>query len=193
MIIKNALPTVLVLASGKGRRYREAGGTTHKLDALLAGKPVLEHTLDAVRASGLAWHLERQPLHGGMGDALAAAVAATWESEGWLVLPADMPLVLPATLRAVALALQAGASAAQPVVGGRPGHPVGFAAHQRESLRALAGDEGARLVLARLRETGQVVALPCDDAGALEDIDTPTDLRRAEALWRERQAGDLSA
>ena len=45
-------PTVLILASGRGERFKASGGTVHKLQALLAGKPVLQHTLDAVRASG---------------------------------------------------------------------------------------------------------------------------------------------
>ncbi|MBT9442673.1 MAG: nucleotidyltransferase family protein, partial [Acidovorax sp.] len=51
------LPVVLVLASGRGDRFVASGGQVHKLRALLAGVPVLEHTLAAVRASGLAWHL----------------------------------------------------------------------------------------------------------------------------------------
>jgi molybdenum cofactor cytidylyltransferase len=45
------LPSVLILASGRGERFKASGGTVHKLQALLAGKPVLQHTLDAVRAS----------------------------------------------------------------------------------------------------------------------------------------------
>ena len=60
-------PTVLVLASGRGERFRASGGTVHKLQAELQGKPVLQHTLDAVRASGLPWHLEDRG-HPGMGD-----------------------------------------------------------------------------------------------------------------------------
>ena len=46
-------PTVIVLASGRGERFRAAGGSGHKLQAALAGATVLEHTLTAVRASGL--------------------------------------------------------------------------------------------------------------------------------------------
>ena len=95
------LPTIIVLASGRGERFIASGGTTHKLQALLSGKPVLQHTLDAVRASGLPWHLEQGP-HPGMGDAIAAAVRATSDSAGWLVLPADLPLVQPQTLRELA-------------------------------------------------------------------------------------------
>src|SRR5688572_6597570 len=93
-------PTVLVLASGRGERFAASGGGTHKLQALLAGKPVLQHTLDAVAASGLPWHVEDAG-HDGMGDTIAAAVRATPDAAGWLILPGDLPLVQGATLRAV--------------------------------------------------------------------------------------------
>ena len=41
------LPVVLVLASGRGERFRASGGTTHKLQALLGARTVLDHTLAA--------------------------------------------------------------------------------------------------------------------------------------------------
>ena len=75
-------PTVLVLASGRGERFIASGGSTHKLQALLAGKPVLQHTLEAVAASGLPWHLENAG-HPGMGDSIAAAVRATSGVRPW--------------------------------------------------------------------------------------------------------------
>ena len=78
-----------------------------KLAAPLGGSTVLEHTLAAVRASGLPWHLEDAG-HPGMGDSLSAAVRATADAPGWLVLPADLPLVSPQTLLKVADALHAG-------------------------------------------------------------------------------------
>ena len=102
------LPVVLVLASGRGERFAASGGQVHKLRALLAGKPVLEHTLAAVHASELPWHLEDAG-HPGMGDSIAAAVRATAQASGWLVLPGDLPLVRPETLRALAQALAHGA------------------------------------------------------------------------------------
>ncbi|MFS2166500.1 NTP transferase domain-containing protein, partial [Variovorax sp. Varisp62] len=88
-------PVVIVLASGRGERFIAAGGTGSKLKALLAGRPVLERTLDAVRASGLPWHVEDAG-HPGMGDSIAAAVRATPDAAGWLILPGDLPLVQPA-------------------------------------------------------------------------------------------------
>lgn len=186
------LPTVIVLASGRGERFLASGGTTHKLQALLAGKPVLQHTLDAVRASGLPWHLEDAG-HPGMGDSIAAAVRATAGSEaGWLILPGDLPLVSAGTLRAVAAALvsaaalQRGSSAVDvpavvvPVYQGERGHPVGFSAQCGAALAALQGDKGAAAVV----RACAVQELVVNDAGCVMDVDTVEALRAAQALWR---------
>jgi molybdenum cofactor cytidylyltransferase len=182
-----ALPIVIVLASGRGERFVASGGTGSKLQALLAGVPVLARTLAAVRASGLPWHLEDAG-HAGMGDSLAAAVRATPNAAGWLVLPADLPLVQPTTLQQVAAALADGARAVQPQHAGTRGHPVGFGADSYAALAALAGAQGAAPVLRALREAGAVLEMEVGDAGILTDIDTVADLARAEALLAQRGA-----
>lgn len=182
-------PTVIVLASGRGERFLASGGTVHKLSALLGGRPVLEHTLAAVRESGLPWHLEDAG-HPGMGDSIAAAVRATADAGGWLILPADLPLVQPATLRRIAEVLSQSLSqwqAVQPVHAGARGHPVGFAASNGAALMALAGPLGAASVLRGLRATNAVGEVEVDDAGVVTDIDTLDDLARAEALLRQRR------
>ena len=84
---------VLVLASGRGERFVASGGKGSKLQAQLAGRPVLEHTLAAVRASGLRLHVEDAG-HPGMGDSIAAGVRATADADGWLVLPPRVPKTL---------------------------------------------------------------------------------------------------
>ena len=178
-------PTVLVLASGRGERFAASGGRVHKLQALLGDKTVLQHTLDAVRSSGLPWHLEDIG-HPGMGDSIAAAVRATANADGWLVLPGDLPLIQAATLRQVAQALQD-----HPVVvpvfqtqGGPRGHPVGFARSCGEALLALKGNQGAAPVLRSFVATEFIV----DDPGTVTDIDTLQDLEMASALWAARQS-----
>ncbi|SFP25067.1 molybdenum cofactor cytidylyltransferase [Variovorax sp. OK605] len=180
-------PVVIVLASGRGERFIAAGGTGSKLQALLAGRPVLERTLDAVRASGLPWHLEDAG-HPGMGDSIAAAVRATSGAAGWLILPGDLPLVQPATLRAVAAALGGRVNAVQPQFQGERGHPVGFAAGCGAQLATLEGNLGASPVLRAMRAIDSVADLAVDDAGVVTDIDTPEALARAEALWLARAA-----
>lgn len=184
---QNPAPVVLLLASGRGERFAASGGAVHKLRALLAGRSVLEHTLAAVRASGLDWHLEDRGLPG-MGDSIAAAVRATAGAGGWLVLPGDLPLIQPATLRHIAHAL-AHCTVAQPVHQGRRGHPVGFAAQCLPDLLALTGDQGAQRVLQKYAQQGRVQWLPIDDEGTVCDIDTVQDLERAAQRWAARRGG----
>lgn len=173
-------PVVVVLASGKGERFKASGGQVHKLKALLAGKPVLEHTLQAVRASGLPWHLEDVG-HAGMGDSIAAAVRATQAASGWLILPGDLPLIQSATLIRLASAL-ATHFAVVPVHKGQRGHPVGFSAACRDALMNLQGNKGAALVLAQF----SAIEIDVNDVGAVTDIDTLDDLARAEVLYQAR-------
>lgn len=177
-----------MLASGRGERFRAAGGTGSKLQAVLADQSVLGHTLDAVRASGLPWHLEDAG-HPGMGDSIAAAVQATKDAVGWLILPGDLPLVQAATLRAVAAALSVKVRAAQPSFQGERGHPVGFSADCFAELSSLQGNLGAAPVLKALRETGAVANVEVDDIGIVTDIDTPEALAQAERLLLVRRAG----
>lgn len=178
------LPTVLVLASGRGERFAASGGSIHKLQAMLAGKPVLQHTLDAVAASGLPWHVE-QAGHSGMGDSIAAAVRATPEAAGWLVLPGDLPLVRSETLRTVAQALTQH-SVVIPLYQGLRGHPVGFSVACREGLLGLKGNQGAAPVVRVQQAINSVAFLALDDIGTVTDIDTVEDLARAEALFAAR-------
>jgi molybdenum cofactor cytidylyltransferase len=176
-------PVVLVLASGRGERFQASGGQGSKLQALLGGRTVLERTLDAVRASGLPWHVEAAG-HAGMGDSIAAAVRATRSAPGWLVLPGDLPLVQAATLQAVAAALREHAVVV-PAFEGQRGHPVGFAAACGDALAALSGPQGAASVLKLFGAT----VLPTQDIGCITDIDTLADLAEAERRLSRGEPG----
>lgn len=192
--------SVIVLAAGRGSRY---AGDTHKLAARLDGRAVLACTLDHAIGSGLPVVVVTTaallPLACesvaardvvvlpeadagpdlGMGSSIAAGVEARPDAAGWLVLPGDMPLVQPQTLRAVARELDDHAIAyAQHL--GRRGHPVGFAAELYSDLVRLQGDEGARRLVARYPAR----AVDCDDPGILIDIDTALDLELAHGGHR---------
>jgi len=171
-------PTVIILASGRGERFAASGGGTHKLQARLGDKTVLQHTLDAVQASGLPWHLEDAG-HPGMGDSIAAAVRATAQAAGWLILPADLPLIQSDTLRAVAAALS-DHEVVVPVYRGQRGHPVGFAARCRPALLALKGNQGAAPVV----RAHAAIEFIVDDVGCVTDIDTVEDLQAAARLMQ---------
>ncbi|NVO07133.1 MAG: nucleotidyltransferase family protein [Rhodoferax sp.] len=171
-----SLPTVLVLASGQGRRFAESGGVGNKLQADLAGKTVLQRTLAAVQASGLHWHLEDAG-HPGMGDSIAAAVRATRGAAGWLILPGDLPLLAPSTLLQLAQASPQ-ATVLVPVFAGQRGHPVRFGAACGEALLRLQGSAGAASVVAQY----PAVHWNVQDAGCVTDIDTLADLQRVRTF-----------
>jgi molybdenum cofactor cytidylyltransferase len=169
-------PTIIVLASGKGERFAASGGQVHKLQALLQGKKIIDWTIDAVRASGLPFHVEDAG-HPGMGDSIASAVRATPNTHGWLILPADLPLVQPATLLAVARALQT-AHQVIPIFNGQRGHPVGFSAKYVSELSNLEGNRGAAQVI----NAQAAIELIVSDMGCVMDIDTLQDLEAAQKL-----------
>lgn len=177
-----ALPVVIVLAAGRGERFIASGAATHKLDTLLNGVTVLNHTLAAVNASGLPWHLVRpEGGTGGMGESIAMGVQATSEAAGWLILPGDLPLVRAATLQRVAQALTA-QTVVMPRFQQHAGHPVGFGRRYFHALAALVGDVGAAAVVREARASGNVQDLPVNDDGIMRDIDTLADLDLAQGL-----------
>lgn len=202
-----ARPAVIVLAAGKGSRFR---GADHKLVQRLGSATVLATTLrtavatqfrviavttealaDVARRSVAARDVVVLPEVGspggeqlGMGYSIAAGVSASHDAAGWLILPGDMPIVRSTTLQAVAEQL-----AHHPVVyaqhHGRRGHPVAFASELYSELTGLRGDEGARRLVARYPAFGVEV----DDPGVLIDVDTEADL----ALVRSAQADRAGA
>jgi molybdenum cofactor cytidylyltransferase len=202
-------PVIVVLAAGLGRRF---GGVHHKLaqplgastvlgetvtHAIESGLPVVVVTTDQLRSDAASMAAGRDVVilpssaqsgrDFGMGTSIAAGVAARPDAEGWLVLPGDMPMVQPATLRAVAAAL-----ASHPVVfaqfQGRRGHPVGFSSELFSDLLRLTGDEGARRIVARYPSHGMEVP----DPGVLIDIDTQSDLAEVRSTVGA-QSADRSA
>lgn len=185
---KNA-PVVIVLAAGQGQRFRASGAQTGKLQALLHGRSVLEHTLAAVAASGLeAVLVENGPQwrSEGMGHSIARGVALSPDASGWLILPGDLPAILPQTLRTVARTLQAHGGVVRPQIQGRGGHPVGFSCGYRQPLLRLTGDNGAQTVVKTAQAQAQLHTLTLEDWGALADTDTLADLSRV-AKWLEQR------
>jgi molybdenum cofactor cytidylyltransferase len=196
-------PAIVVLAAGRGSRF---DATQHKLEQPLGAITVLGSTLRnaiqtqlpvvLVTTEALAPLAARQlarrdivvlpPAEAarGMGASIATGVAERSGAPGWLVLPADMPLVKPSSLLAVASALEQ-----HPIVfaqhQGRRGHPVGFSAELYSELIVLGGDEGARRLLARYPAHG----LEVDDRGVLVDVDTVADLQVARELAGSPAAG----
>lgn len=195
-------PAVVVLAAGRGMRFH---GDGHKLEQRLGSTAdtvlsrTLKHAIETrmrvvvVTTESLAPAVRRlvaardvvampdldsqgrvSPI--GMGHSIAAGVSATGDAEGWLVVPADMPLLRPDSMIAVADALEH-FPIAYAQHRGRQGHPVGFSAELYSELVALRGDEGARRIVARYPSQ----AIDLDDDGVLIDVDTVEDLARLQS------------
>jgi molybdenum cofactor cytidylyltransferase len=91
-----------------------------------------------------------------------------------LVLPADMPVVQSATIRAVADRARVVGRPVVPAFGAQRGHPIaipgGF-------CRALCGTDPTLSLKAALQIVGaDVLELAVDDPGVLKDVDVPADL-----------------
>jgi molybdenum cofactor cytidylyltransferase len=185
MSLSSTNPVVLVLAAGRGERFVASGGAVHKLQALLAGKRVIDHVLDAVKTSGLPYHVVTPDAsRPGMGDSIAAGIRATPGATAWLILPADLPLISPSTLRAVAFA--APCAVAIPVYKGQRGHPVRFGFECAEGLVNLQGNQGAAVLIQAQKAIDSIALIEVNDIGCVTDIDTLQDLARAEALLASR-------
>ena len=178
-------PVVIVLAAGRGERFAASGGEVHKLQAMLAGKRVMDHVLDAVKASGLPYHVvTADPARPGMGDSIAAGVRSTPDANGWLILPADLPLITSDTLRCIAFAPPCAVT--MPVVNGQRGHPVRFSVECAQELLNLQGNQGAAQLIRARTATDSVAFMTLEDMGCIIDIDTLDDLQRAEKLLLAR-------
>lgn len=177
-----------LLAAGASRRF----GSDKRLH-LIDGRPMLALTLAAYRAvfaevavvirpdepgvaslvaAAGARSVEAERAHEGQSRSLAAAVRAMWHCDGLIIGLADMPFVQPGTLTALRETLiRKPEHVARPVCDERPGNPVGFPRRLFATLTGLAGDMGAKSVIAQ----DQRVTLVCvRDDGIHRDIDRPS-------------------
>lgn len=180
---------ILLLAAGRGRRF----GADKRQALLPNGSTLLQQTLGELRGAGLPLRICLRPgdaipqglfapgealfcpgAEQGMGVSLAQGVAqlpGDWD--GVLVALADMPRIKPATVQAVAAALQPGGIVV-PLYREQRGHPVALHRDWFAALRALQGDRGAR---ALVDAAGSACRwLPVEDSGVVQDVDCPADL-----------------
>jgi molybdenum cofactor cytidylyltransferase len=186
----------LLLAAGKGTRF---GGDKlramipHGGDDARVGARAASNLIEAIPESiaivrpddhGLAEDFAARGLRivkcdnasDGMGASLACGVRASRDAAGWIVALADMPWIAAASIGAVKAAIEAGAQIAAPMYRGMRGHPVGFSNAHYTELSTLTGDAGARSILERHRSA--ITLIDVNDAGILQDNDTPDALQR---------------
>lgn len=121
----------------------------------------------------------------GLSTSLRAGIASLApESEGCLILHADLPWISPSTVRAVLARAEAGAPLARATYRGLPGFPVFLHRSTFAGLvPTLAGDRGAKEYLAE--HAAEVEKVEVDDPGAVLDVDWPEDVAEL-ALGRRR-------
>jgi molybdenum cofactor cytidylyltransferase len=181
--------TALILAAGRSRRFgrdkrlEPINGLPMLLRTALTYHGVVSDTIvilgpaDHEHAALLASHgIASQLCHeseAGMGSTLAYAVRQHAQAQGWLITPADLPFIQADTVKKVLDASQRHLLAA-PVWQGRRGHPVWFHHTYLPELETLAGDHGAKGILAANRQDLHLIDV--DDAGCVRDIDQASDL-----------------
>ena len=192
----------IVLAAGSASRF----GSPKAL-ALLDGRPLLEHVLDAVRTAGIEeivvvlghaaqeiedgieWldeHRVRNPdprfLSGSLQIGLAAVADLDPPVRGVIIALGDQPRTRPEVIRAL---IAAGRASDRPVVipkyaDGGGANPVLLRSDAFELVDEASGDRGLGPILAS--DPDLVVEVPVP--GSNPDIDRPSDL--AELAWAER-------
>jgi CTP:molybdopterin cytidylyltransferase MocA/SAM-dependent methyltransferase len=193
----------LVLAAGAGSRF--GGG---KLLATIAGRPVLQHVLDALAEAGVAesvvvlgedaerieagidWGsarrvVNREPERGLSSSLQVGFAAIAADAEAVLVALGDQPLVSAAVIRAL---LDAPQQRGRPIVvpaytEDRGRNPVLV----RRPAFGLVGEAGGDRGLGPILEAHPELVSEIAVEGVNPDIDTPTDLGRAiEVSWGAR-------
>jgi CTP:molybdopterin cytidylyltransferase MocA len=117
------------------------------------------------------------PARGQLSSIWSGLDAMSASTDGVLMTLVDVPMVAPATVRAVIDAWSRTRSpVVRPICDGRRGHPVIFDHAVVGELRAAPLDQGARVVVRA--HWNDSVDVPVEDRGCLIDIDTPDDYER---------------
>lgn len=183
----------IVPAAGSAERF---GGK--KLLADVDGAPLLEHTLGALlgrvaqvvvvvgpdaeelraRVPSLTDSRVRVVVNPdpsrGMFSSVQAGVASVDWADAYVIVPADMPYVKPATVQALAEQYACSSGIVSPRYRGKRGHPVFVPRALRDEI--LREDPRSNLHEVLKRHQNERVDFDVEDAGVVRDVDTPADL-----------------
>lgn len=199
---------VLVLAAGRASRM---GTSKQLLD--LGGVPLLLRTINIFIEAGLrritvvlGHEYERvgQVLAGcpvdvivnrnyerGVGSSISTGISSlAGDVEAVLIMPGDLPLVLPSTVKKVVQThFRTGSPIVIPVYDARRGHPVLFHRSLFEELAQLNADWGGKEIVRKNSHLLELVEV--DDPGILMDVDSWEDYCRAVEYMRGRKRQEI--
>ena len=133
-------------------------------------------TLAEAESLGMKW-VRNPDYRAGMFSSIRCAAAALPEDiDAFFVLPVDIPLIRPATLRAMLAAFPGDDTVLYPVFAGRRGHPPLIPASLIPRVLDHDGIGGLRSLLRQCRSADVAVW----DEGIHLDADTPEDLQRLQ-------------
>ena len=193
----------IIPAAGLSSRFLAADNGTNtvttKLVQRVGGRTVIERVVSVVVESGcqscvvvtgreevqiraLLWGkdvsiVSNEAYETGMGSSIVKGVTMVPNADGYLILPADMPLVKLESVRTIIRAFRPTGIVA-PVFDGRRGHPVLFSSRFRNELLQIDPSGGASPVLSA--NPGAVFEIEVADSGIHVDIDTFEDLQEAQ-------------
>ena len=189
---QDSIPRIaaLVLAAGRSSRM----GDANKLLEVLAGIPLVQWAVAAALASrassvtvvtghaaqqvesivaGPRVGVVRNPNYAeGLSTSLRCGIAALpADAEGVVVLLGDMPYITATHLDILLKRYAAQPAIIVPTKAGRRGNPVLWPRGYFNEMQAIAGDQGARELLAR--HSAQTVSVEIDTEAIFVDVDTP--------------------
>jgi molybdenum cofactor cytidylyltransferase len=197
------MTAIMILAAGLSSRMGH-----HKLLLPLGGRPVVAHSVGAALVSSLRpivvvlGHdaarvraalppgdllvVENPAYADGLSTSVRAGLdALPQDVSGAIIALADQPFVTPSHFQRIAeTARTTGAPIVVATYGGQRGNPVYFARSCFDELRAVSGDAGGRVVIAR--HSAEVVPVEIGDRAAALDMDVPADYDQLLALWSQR-------
>lgn len=185
----------ILLAAGFGRRFQLA--ETNEQDKLLAMLPnqksilfqsasrliqALPNSIAVIQPPQIARRAILQALgftvieslraKDGMGYAIADAVQASQDADGWLIALADMPWVTTELIQQLCAGIANKDSIVAPRFNGKRGQPVAFGKDWLSTLSDLQGDFGARDIL----QTAAITWMDWHDRSIHQDVDVSSDL-----------------
>ncbi len=185
----------ILLAAGFGRRFQTAASSEQ--DKLLARLPnqqsilfqsasnlihALPNSIAVIQPEQIARKAILQALgfnvieslraKEGMGYAIADAVRASQDANGWLITLADMPWITTELIQQLCAGVTDRGAIVAPRFNGKRGQPVAFGAAWKAALTELTGDIGARAIL----QTAEISWVDWHDDSIHRDVDVSSDL-----------------